>query len=182
MKLITLENSFRVQIITEFLFENLPQLIIQSSNNNITKWSSISNFSFAMIIFVFIKDVALLTLFSIRKFIDNSSNPELRPKSISLVFSRINRETAMNIKSYLMDPVINGIDKEGNCSMHQLTKFEQLQDLEDQISSSPHLLFLLNKNGLTPLDVAINSKDDEKAKLMIDRMNKLNANCSLKFI
>ena len=88
----------------------------------------------------------------------------------------------MNIKSYLMDPVINGIDEEGNSSMHQLTKFEQLQDLEDQISSSPHLLFLLNKSGLIPLDLAITTKEDEKARLMIDRMNKLSPNCSLKFI
>jgi len=41
---------------------------------------------------------------------------------------------------------------------------------------------MLNKQGQTPLDVAINLKDDEKAKLLIDRMQKYNTNCSLKFV
>lgn len=102
------------------------------------------------------KDVTLLTLFIVRKFIDNSSNPELRPKFIGQIFSKISRETSLNIRNYLMDPAIDGVDDEGNTTMHQLTKFEHLQELDEQINNTPHLLFMLNKTGLTPLDVAIN--------------------------
>jgi hypothetical protein len=39
------------------------------------------------------------------------------------------------------------VDEEGNTSIHQLTKGEDLSILESQIISTPHLLFMLNKNG-----------------------------------
>lgn len=32
------------------------------------------------------------------------------------------------------------------------------------------MLFMLNKQGMTPLDIAINDKEEEKAKIFIDRM------------
>lgn len=35
---------------------------------------------------------------------------------------------------------------------------------------------------MTPLDFAINEKEEEKAKILIDRMQKYNNNCSLKFV
>jgi hypothetical protein len=44
------------------------------------------------------------------------------------------------------------------------------------------MLFMLNKQGMTPLDVAINEKEEEKAKVLIERMQKFNYNCSLKFV
>ena len=129
------------------------------------------------------KDVTLLTLFSVRKFIDNTTNPDLRPKFIGKgIFSRIQRETSVNIRNYLMDPNNDGIDEEGNTTMHQLTKFEHLQEMDQQINQTPHLLFMLNKLGMTPLDVAIQQKEEDKAKLLIDRMQKYNNNCSLKFV
>jgi hypothetical protein len=56
-------------------------MIIQASYNNQYGWSSAANFSFAMIIFLFIKDVTILTLFTVRKFIDGTSDPKLRPVS-----------------------------------------------------------------------------------------------------
>ena len=81
IKFITLENCFKVQVFVEFFFETLPQLIIQSTNNNMTEWSSVANFSFAMTILLFMKDATILTLYLIRRFIDGASNPELRPKA-----------------------------------------------------------------------------------------------------
>lgn len=35
---------------------------------------------------------------------------------------------------------------------------------------------------MTPLDRAINEKEEEKAKLLIDKMAKYNDSCSLKFV
>lgn len=35
---------------------------------------------------------------------------------------------------------------------------------------------------MTPLDIAVNDQDEEKAKALIDTMVKYNPNCSLKFV
>lgn len=59
---------------------------------------------------------------------------------------------------------------------------EDNDQLENMINNAPHLLFLLNKLGLTPLDIAINEKDDPKAILLIQKMAKYGQNCSLKFV
>lgn len=56
-------------------------MIIQASYNNQWGWSGVANFSFAMIIILFIKDATILTLFTVRKFIDGASDPKLRPTS-----------------------------------------------------------------------------------------------------
>ena len=69
-----------------------------------------------------------------------------------------------------MDPNDEGIDEQGNTTLHQMT--QDLFLLETQIDSMPHLLFMLNKHGLTPLDVAINEKEEDKAKLLIAKMSK----------
>jgi hypothetical protein len=135
-----------------------------------------------MTIMLFMKDVTLLTLYAIKKFIDHASNPELRPKTKGRMFSKIQRETSLNIRNYLMDPNDNIIDEEGNTTMHQLTKFEGILDLHNQIDTSPHLIFMLNKHGMTPLDIAITEKEEDKAKVLIDTMQKYNNNCSLKFV
>ena len=63
-----------------------------------------------------------------------------------------------------------------------MTRFEDLFQLEQQIDNQPHFLFLLNKQGYTPLDLAINEKEEDKAKLLIQKMQKFTDNCSLKFV
>jgi len=54
--------------------------------------------------------------------------------------------------------------------------------MQHQIESNPHLLFMLNKQGMTPLDVAINEKEEEKAKILIESMQRFSPSCSLKFV
>ena len=124
----------------------------------------------------------MITLFIIRRFIDQSSNPEMRPKLQGKIFSKIARETSINIKNYLMDPIDDKVDDYGNTTMHQLTKFERMDDYKALIDNNPHLLFMLNKQGMTPLDVAINEQDEDKAKALMDTMQRYNPNCSLKFV
>lgn len=56
------------------------------------EWTSIANWSFAMSIMLFIKDVTLISLYLIRKFIDQSSNPAIRPKGVGKILSKVSRE------------------------------------------------------------------------------------------
>lgn len=74
-KLLTLENCYKVMIFTEFFLETLPQIILQVTNNNIVGWNGAARFSFAISIILFVKDVTLLTMYIIRRFIDQTSNP-----------------------------------------------------------------------------------------------------------
>ena len=106
----------------------------------------------------------------------------MRPKLQGKIFSKIARETSINIKNYLMDPIDDKVDDYGNTTMHQLTKFERMDDYKALIDNNPHLLFMLNKQGMTPLDVAINEQDEDKAKALMDTMQRYNPNCSLKFV
>ena len=41
---------------------------------------------------------------------------------------------------------------------------------------------MLNKQGLTPLDLAINAGDDKRALYLIDKMKMHSIGCSLKFV
>ena len=93
-------------------------------------WTGAARFSFAISILLFIKDITLITMYVIRRFIDHSHDPKLRPSTEGKMISRIQREASMNIKSYLMDPNDEGIDEEGNTSIHQLTRNEDIYQLE----------------------------------------------------
>ena len=44
------------------------------------------------------------------------------------------------------------------------------------------MLFILNNNGYTPLDLSIQGKEDAKTIFIIKQMHKFNSNCSLKFV
>jgi len=125
VKLVSLENCFKVQVFVEFGLENLPQLIVQGTNNNLTQWTVIARLSFASIVLLFVKDATLVTLYAIRKFIDHASNPELRPKVVGQIFTKAKREASLNLRNYLVDPM-DGMDEDGNTTMHQLTKFEDI--------------------------------------------------------
>lgn len=173
VQLLTLENCYKVQVFTEFFLENIPQIIIQVTINNNSIWDGPANFSFAMSILLFIKDVTLITLFFIKKFIDQTQEPLIRPLAEGKVLSKIEMEATNNISNYIIDQKDISMDEEGNTSLHQLTKFDALSDLETQVYQQPHLLFLLNKDGCTPLDLAINEQQYEKAVTLLENMQKL---------
>jgi len=44
------------------------------------------------------------------------------------------------------------------------------------------LLFMLNKSGLTPLDMTILENDEKRAIFLIEKMKAFTNNCSLKFV
>lgn len=56
----------------------------------------------------------------------------------------------------MIDPSDDGIDDEGNNPVHLAAKHDDnFASFQRLVSSSPHFLFMLNKFGQTPLDVAI---------------------------
>jgi len=96
---------------------------------------------------------------------------------------KVAKEATLNIQAYLMDPNDEGVDEWGNTSVHQLTKVDHSEvQLEGRIKNQPQMLFMLNKDGYTPLDKAITEKDEQKARFLILKAQKYTNNCSLKFI
>ena len=149
-------------------------------------WGSqgfVTYWSFIMSLFLLIKDVIIITLFIIRKYIEGRSDPKMRPALDSKSLTRIGRESTFNMKVYLMNANDDEIDEEGNTSIHCLSKFEDLSSYGGQVESQPHLLFMLNKAGFTPLDVAVAEQDEEKAFYLIKKIAKIsNFASSMKYI
>jgi hypothetical protein len=103
LPLTTLENCFKVQIFVEFFLQTIPQMIIQVTINNQTKWDSPAQFSFAMAILLFLRDASLITLYMSRKFIDNIAEPKIRPQGEGKYMSRVEMDASVNISSFLAD-------------------------------------------------------------------------------
>lgn len=54
--------------------------------------------------------------------------------------------------------------------------------METLIGQAPHLLFKINKQGCSPLDIAINEQQDQKAMKFIEYMESFAMVPGLKFI
>lgn len=62
--------------------------------------------------------------------------------------SRVEMEAFNHIQSYLIDPHDDGMDPDGNTTVHQLMRFEpDWFGFEAQLADLPHHLFMLNKFG-----------------------------------
>ena len=55
-------------------------------------------------------------------------------------------------------------------------------DIEQLVNASPHLMYMINREGCSPLDLAINQQHDKKALVLIDFMEKFSSNASLMFV
>ena len=155
-KLMTLENLFRIQTFLELFFLTVPMMIVISSVSNATEWSLIARIGIILAATSFTKNLGVLTIFVIRKFIDGAEDPPMRPRTSSQKMSRVEMEAFSHIQSYLIDPHDDGVDPDGNTTVHQLMRYEtDWFAFEAQLADLPHHLFMLNKEGQTPLDVAI---------------------------
>jgi len=158
-------------------------MIIQVTNNNNLGWTGIARLSFAVSVILFAKDVTEITIYVIRKFIDNKDNPDMRPApSRAAAVKAAQRDIYLDITPYLLDPNDEGIDEDGNTSIHYLQKYDDLTNFDRQIKQQPHVLFMLNKAGLTSLDVSITEKELAKSKFLIDKTQKFNNGSSFKFV
>lgn len=79
--LMTLEGCFKVQTIVELFFHTVPLMIVLCLSNELTKWTSIAKLMLIVLIVMLIKNLSLVTVFVIRRFIDNANDPEMRPRT-----------------------------------------------------------------------------------------------------
>lgn len=71
----------------------------------------------AVLILMFIKNVAFLTIFTIRRTIDRSDDSPMRPKT-SRQMSKLEMEAFNCIQAYLLDPQDDGCDAADNTKVH----------------------------------------------------------------
>jgi hypothetical protein len=70
--------------------------------NNQTEWDAPAKFAFAMNILLFLRDVTLITVFFIKKFIDHSEDPSIRPLAEGrYTTARVDMDQLTNITKYL---------------------------------------------------------------------------------
>jgi hypothetical protein len=56
-----------------------------------------------MAILLFLRDASLITLYMVRKFIDNAAEPVIRPQGEGKYMSRVEMDASVNISSFLAD-------------------------------------------------------------------------------
>jgi len=123
-KLMTLENLFRIQTFMELFLLTVPMLIVVSSTGNATEWTLIARIAIILAAAMFTKNLGIVTIFAIRKFIDGAEDPPMRPRTSAQKMSRVELEAFSHIQSYLIDPHDDGVDPDGNTTVHQLMRYE----------------------------------------------------------
>lgn len=145
--IMSLESLFRIQTFCELFLLTIPMMIVISSVSNALEWSGMGRLAIAFSALMFIKNLSVVTIFAIRKFIDGADDPPMRPRT-NKKMSRVEMEAFNHIQSYLIDPHDDGIDNEGNTTVHQLMRYESdWYAFVGQLSDLPHHLFMLNKFG-----------------------------------
>ena len=123
-KLMTLENLFRIQTFLELFLLTVPMMIVISSVRNAIEWSLMARIAIILAAVSFTKNLAVMTIFVIRKFIDGAEDPPMRPRTSTQKMSRVEMEAFSHIQSYLIDPHDDGVDPDGNTTVHQLMRYE----------------------------------------------------------
>jgi len=180
LAMFSIENYYRIQIFCELFLEAIPMMIIQVTQNNDDTWTAISVISFISSLIILIKNGTQAISFLSHRVFDNVES-NLRP---SLDEQRVMRDknSYFNLRSYLQEPDDHMMDDEGNTTLHQATKFEELELLEMQANNNPHMLFILNQLGMTPLDMAIFEGKNDRAELLLKKSKKFHSMCNLRFI
>lgn len=116
---------------------------------------------------VILKNSAISTLFLVRRFCLKQRKVRMRPRGYQTLQSvpKVDRLSMASMKLYLQDNSIEQVDEHGNSRLHQLVLSEKAETLEEVALEKPHQLFMLNKQGQTPLDICL---EDEKACANLD--------------
>ena len=80
-KLMTLENLYRIQTFLELFLLTIPMMIVISSVSNALEWTGIARMAIIFSAVSFTKNLAVMTIFVIRKFIDGAEDPPMRPRT-----------------------------------------------------------------------------------------------------
>jgi len=128
-------------------------LVIISTNSNKPEvgWTFRASATVVILIIMFLKNLAFITTYTVRRYIDNRENPQMRPHT-SVMLSKVEMEAFAHIQSYLIDPHDDGCDNDGNTSVHQMMRLDQSTNdwntlVEHVLRDYPHQLFMLNKMG-----------------------------------
>jgi hypothetical protein len=84
------------------------------------EWSGLGRVTVFVLALMFVKNLAVLTIYVVQIFIDDFSDPDMRPNTGTTKFSKVEMEAVNHIKSYLIDPHDDGMDQNGNNTVHQL--------------------------------------------------------------
>jgi hypothetical protein len=109
---------------------------------------------------LFLKDLALVTIFLMRRYIEGAQSVSLRPKT-ELIIKKEPKLDRQSIKSmrYLLENPIEEYNKNGDTQLHE--KIKSSQCIEESVALNPHQMFMINKNGQTPLDLCIDLDSSE---------------------
>jgi len=180
MALFTIENYYRVQIFTEIFLQTIPMMIVQTTNNNNSKWEITGIISFLIAFLLLIKDGTQIIAFISHRVFDNVEST-LRP-TLDEQKNKRDKNAYFNLRSYLNEPDDQMVDGDGNTSLHQATRLEEIEVLDTQATIHPHMLFILNQMGMTPLDTAIFEGKNDRADLLLKKSKKFHSMSSIRFI
>ena len=181
MGMFTIESFYRIQIFIELFLQNIPMMIIQVTQNSEGGWTAISVISFLVAITLFLKDATQVVGFASHRMFDAVESP-LRPTIDENSLYKRDKNAYFNLRSYLQEPDDHMMDEQGNTSLHQATKFEEMDILDNQATINPHMLFILNHLGMTPLDMAIFEGKNDRAELLLKKSKKFHSMSSIRFI
>ena len=80
-KIMTLENLYRMQTFLELFLLTVPMMIVISSVSNALEWTLMARVAIICSALSFTKNLATMTIFVIRKFIDGAEDPPMRPRT-----------------------------------------------------------------------------------------------------
>ena len=104
------EKSFRIQTVIELATHTLPLLIVISVYSNSGEWTGLGRFTVLILVLMLVKNLAILTRYITQKFIEDFSDPDMRPNTGLTKMSKVEMEAVNHIKSYLIDPHDDGMD------------------------------------------------------------------------
>jgi len=124
-------------------------MIVISEFHSTNAWGTLASFAIMVHIIQFIKNLGLITVYIIRRFIDNKDDPPMRPRTSGISLTRVEKEAFMHIQSYLIDPHDDGRDGENNTTVHQeiIKPVTNFRNLYQETMDNPHQLFMLNRFG-----------------------------------
>lgn len=150
---LSLEGSFVIEILAEWTV-TLPALILMALNSNAVGWTGNAVFAILVSSAMLIRNLGFCTIYATRKWIDGIEDAKMRPQTAGTE-SMIQNEKFAYIQAYLMDPH-DCTDEHGNTHAHQVVVSEtDISTLKTKLQHEPHFLFMLNKEGHTPLDTSI---------------------------
>ena len=123
--LMTMESLYRIQTFVELFLLTVPMMIIVSAQSNAIEWSVLSRVCIILAALMFAKNLSVMTIFIIRKFIDGAEDPPMRPRTSHKKMSKVEMEAFNHIQSYLIEPHDDGMDGDGNTTVHQLMRYEK---------------------------------------------------------